>query len=344
MKPNQPVHTEAGTILGTVAYMSPEQAEGKKVDARSDIFSFGSVLYEMLTGRRAFQGETKVSTLSAILHKEPKPFSEVLPALPREIERVVSHCLRKDPSRRLQHMDDIKVELQTLKEELDSSRLVAPVPRLRGVPVFAFAAVLVLLVATAGVTWRLSRFPRQSGAPPLYRVTSDPGLTFQPALSSDGKLLAYASDRSGEGNLDIWVQQVGGGQPIRLTHDPADEHEPTFSPDGRSIAFRSERGGGGVYLVPTLGGDPRLIAERGRGPDFLPTAERSPTSSVMSSFTARSSLHRRAEESLGASRGISGQPVTQFGRRMVLGSYLWLRRGARKLETGGWHLQTPARQ
>ena len=87
MKPNQPAQTEAGTILGTVAYMSPEQAEGKKVDARSDIFSFGSVLYEMLTGRRAFQGETKVSTLSAILHKEPKPFSEVLPALPREIER-----------------------------------------------------------------------------------------------------------------------------------------------------------------------------------------------------------------------------------------------------------------
>src|SRR5204863_1061582 len=100
--------TEEGAIVGTVAYMSPEQAEGKKVDARSDIFSFGSVLYEMVTGRRAFQGETRMSTISAILYKEPATVSEITSGVPRDLEKIIARCLRKDPARRLQHMDDVK--------------------------------------------------------------------------------------------------------------------------------------------------------------------------------------------------------------------------------------------
>jgi TolB-like protein/Tfp pilus assembly protein PilF/predicted Ser/Thr protein kinase len=115
--------TEEGMILGTVGYMSPEQAEGKPVDARSDIFSFGSVLYEMLAGRRAFQGETNVSTIAAILREEPKPLSQAAENLPREVERVVKRCLRKDREHRFQHMDDVKVALQELKEESDSGEL-----------------------------------------------------------------------------------------------------------------------------------------------------------------------------------------------------------------------------
>src|SRR5512136_3273977 len=101
--------TEEGVIVGTVSYMSPEQAEGKKVDARSDIFSLGSVLYEMLTGQKAFQGTSKLSTLSAILHQEPKPVSGITPAIPAEFERLITRCLRKDPERRFQHMDDVRV-------------------------------------------------------------------------------------------------------------------------------------------------------------------------------------------------------------------------------------------
>ena len=105
--------TEQGTIIGTISYMSPEQAEGKKVDVRSDIFSFGALLYEMVTGRRAFQGESKVSTLSAILREEPKPVSHVVEGLPRELERIIARCLRKSPERRFQTAADLKLPLKS---------------------------------------------------------------------------------------------------------------------------------------------------------------------------------------------------------------------------------------
>ena len=106
--------------MGTTPYMSPEQAEGKKVDSRSDIFSFGSVLYEMVTGQPAFQGDTKISTLSAILHKEPKRLSEISATAPREIERVVVTLSAQGPGRRYQQMDDVKTVLQSIREEYDS--------------------------------------------------------------------------------------------------------------------------------------------------------------------------------------------------------------------------------
>lgn len=117
IKPDSAPHTVKGTILGTPYYMSPEQAQGLAVDARSDIFSFGSLLYEMVTGRRAFHGETTVATLSAILREEPKPLGT---EVPHEMERIISRCLRKDRERRTQHMDDVKLALEDLKEGSDS--------------------------------------------------------------------------------------------------------------------------------------------------------------------------------------------------------------------------------
>jgi serine/threonine protein kinase/Tol biopolymer transport system component len=271
--------TEEGTILGTVAYMSPEQAEGMPVDARSDIFSFGSVLYEMLTGRRAFEGETKMSVLASILREEPKPPSQIVEGLPREIERVIKRCLRKDPRRRYQHMGDLKLALEELKEEADSGQLVPQQPvqgsSWRWVPLAG--AVGLAAVALAGSAW-LWRHDASQAAPrmrgELVRLTSDAGLATEPALSPDGRLVSYASDRGtssdAEGNLDIWVQQVAGGESLRLTTSAADEHEPAFSPDASRIAYRSEQDGGGIHIVSTLGGEPRHIAREGRGPRFSP--------------------------------------------------------------------------
>src|SRR4249920_2247774 len=115
--------TEEGTIVGTVSYMSPEQAEGKKVDARSDIFSFGSVLYEMATGQQAFHGDSKMSTLAAIMNQEPKPISQLVPGIARDLEKIITRCLRKAPNRRWQAMPDLKVTLDELKEESDSGTL-----------------------------------------------------------------------------------------------------------------------------------------------------------------------------------------------------------------------------
>src|SRR6202162_850407 len=143
------LQTEAGTIIGTVAYMSPEQADGHKVDERSDIFSFGAVLYEMITGRRAFTGDSKLSTLASVLHKEPAPLSKSEDEVPLEVERIITRCLRKDPQRRWQSMADLKVALDDVLEEWDSSRSHVRIyatrsrTRPRGLPLMFWIALVV---------------------------------------------------------------------------------------------------------------------------------------------------------------------------------------------------------
>lgn len=261
--------TEVGVIVGTASYMSPEQAEGKKVDARSDIFSFGSLLYEMLTGQRAFQRDTPTLTLMAILNMEPLPLE---PAIPRDVDKVVMHCLRKDPDRRYQHMDDVKIALEDLKEESESGTLEGATPSLakgRNWKAAAFAAAAIFAAVFGGAYWMAKPRPAAITPSMVARITSDPGRAETPALSPDGKLVAFASDRSGEGNLDIWVRQVSGGEPVRITHGPANATEPRFSPDGSLIAFHSDRDGG-IYLVSALGGNERLLVGRGSAPRFSP--------------------------------------------------------------------------
>jgi eukaryotic-like serine/threonine-protein kinase len=266
MKKQDGPSTEEGAIVGTVAYMSPEQGEGKKVDARSDIFSFGSMLYEMVTGRQAFHGDSKLSTLSAILKDDPKPVSAVAADVPRDLEKVITRCLRKDPDRRFQHMGDVKVALQELKEESDSGKLTSIVQA--GVPArrkswwmwaLAGTAVLLTLVIAVGL-WLLR--PRTHPVPKIVPLTSYPGRQMTPAFSPDGKQVAFAWDSENGGNFDIYVKLVDAGTPLRLTNNPANESTPAWSPDGRYIAFCRDLGEHSeIWMVPALAGVERRLGE-----------------------------------------------------------------------------------
>jgi eukaryotic-like serine/threonine-protein kinase len=157
----------------------------------------------------------------------------------------------------------------TTMEALKAPVTVHRSPR-RWLLAMTIGAGVALVITSVGVTWWLTRSSVPARGPILTRLTSDIGLATDPALSPDGKLLAYASDRSGEGHLDIWVKQVAGGEPLRLTRHEADDSQPTFSPDGSQVAFRSEREGGGIYIISSLGGDGRLIANQGFNPRFSP--------------------------------------------------------------------------
>ena len=255
--------TTKGRIVGTVAYMSPEQAQGKPVDPRSDVFSFGTVFYEMLTGRQPFLGEDQVSTLVAILREQPRPASEVTEAVfPRDVEHILSRCLRKDPERRFQSASDLRAALADVNDALSSGQLepaVAVYRAARARPAWIGLGLLaaLLLGGAAGAWWILSH--RTTASRPMKQLTFEAGMALMPALSPDGKLLAYVSDRSGEGHPDIWLKQMAGGEPIRRTFDAAGVSDPQFSADGTTIYYL---GPGGVWEVPTLGGPARRVVDR----------------------------------------------------------------------------------
>ncbi len=261
-----------GTIAGTAAYMSPEQATGGPVDARSDIFSFGAVLYEMVTGARAFAGTSTADTLSAVIRAQPERPSAVVPTLPADLEKVVLRCLRKDLQRRFQHIDDVKIALQDIKEESDSGAAAsAPVARTRRTPLIAVLVATMLLISGAAA-WLLVRPPRQAEeAPPLRIVplTTLTGREFHPTFSPDGEQVAFSWDGTRQDNRDIYVTLAGSSDVRRLTSDPLPDQNPTWSPDARQIAFlRLRPDSSTIQLVSALGGADRKLSDF-RGADSI---------------------------------------------------------------------------
>jgi len=275
-----PPQTEEGRILGTASYMSPEQAAGKPLDARSDIFSFGSVLYEMVTEQRAFQGDSKMSTLAAVLNQDPKPPSEISRALPQDLEKIITRCLRKEPTRRWQSLADVKVALEELKEESDSGLLgrtadPSRTPKRVSPLWWTAAVVLVILVATVTWFWRSrSDAPQSEVRLTAVPLTAYPGWELSPSFSPDGKQVAFVQAETGpylshvKQKVDIYIKQVGVEEPFRLTDHPAPDLNPAWSPDGQTIAFARQLSRERVaYIVkPQRGGPERTVAEF-TGPD-----------------------------------------------------------------------------
>ena len=262
--------TVAGVMMGTLAYMSPEQAQSQPVGPPTDVFSFGVMLYEMLCGDKPFQGTSQLAQLAAMLKSEAVPIRQKAPGVPLELDSLVAACLQKDAALR-PAMSDVLAQLQELDLQTQTGSK-SPKSSTRSWRIGA--AVAVAAITGSAVSWfalHRTPHPEPKSDHVLMRLTFDSGFTGVPALSADGKLAAYASDRGEAGNLDIWVQQIEqGSQPVRVTSGEADETEPSFSPDGSKIAFRSERENGGIYLVPSLGGQATLLVRGGRRPRFSP--------------------------------------------------------------------------
>ena len=278
--------TAPGMILGTLRYMSPEQARGLVVDARSDIFSLGTVMYEMIAGRTPFNGPTISDIIAAILTSEPPPLSSVRPETPAELQRIVGKALRKNTDERYQTCKDLLVDLKDLKGELEFSAKLSrntgstppiktevPVPTTSAATTpgwFTLRRALlllptVLLIAVA-IWWFVGRNESETfslGSLKSVEITSwpsAPGETYSVgSFSPDGKVIAFTSARNGSKN--IWLKQVASGEAIQITKDEFANEDPIWSPEGDQIAFFSLRGNQpGIWRTPAFGGAASLVA------------------------------------------------------------------------------------
>jgi len=271
--------TSPGSTLGTVAYMSPEQVRAKELDARTDLFSFGVVLYEIATGTLPFRGESSGVIFKAILDGTPTPAGRLNPDLPPKLEAIIDKALEKDRTFRCQTAGELQTDLRRLKRDSTSGQLAiqelperTSIGKSRRRPILGISILLILACASiAGLLIYRHRYVAKTPIQhALTRVTFDDGLQSGVTWSPDGRLIAFSSDR--DGKSDIWVQQLGGGDPVRVTNGPDQNWQPDWSPDGKNIVYRSESGDGGLFVVPALGGEgrQRKIATFGYYPRWSP--------------------------------------------------------------------------
>ena len=287
--------TRPGSLVGTFGYMSPEQARGRELDARSDLFSFGAVLYEMATGARAFRGESPAVICEAVLNRDPVPPVRLNADVSPELERVITKALEKDPGLRYQHAADMRADLQRLKRDsartsgettasrisgnnLSTASTALPAPsavRRRRWLLYAVAAVFLALLASTAIFWLR---PAPPGSPPAssqwQQLTFFTDFAVYPALSSDGRMLAFirGSDSFfGAGN--IYVKMLPSGEPVQLTHDTALKMSPTFSPDNSLIAYGTVEPWD-TWEVPVLGGQPQMLMPNSSSLTFIDGGKR----------------------------------------------------------------------
>ena len=265
--------TQAGMILGTAAYMSPEQAKGRPVDRRADIWAFGCVLYEMLTGDKAFNGEAITEILAAVMLKEPD-WGRLPLDSPPTVKRLLRRCLDKEPKRRLRDIGEARIAIEEYlgKPAAETQEpAVQPAPRTgtNWLVGFSLAGLLVGAVVAGLLVWKFASgrraFPMHFSA-----VTNFPGAEAQPSLSPDGRSVAFVSNR--DGHYDIYVGLITGGSLVRITNDANLKARPRWSPDGTKIAYSrlNESGLWDIWEVPALGGTPRRLILNAMDPAWSP--------------------------------------------------------------------------
>jgi eukaryotic-like serine/threonine-protein kinase len=251
--------TSPGTAVGTVAYMSPEQARAKELDARTDLFSLGAVLYEMASGKLPFSGESTAVIFDGILNRTPVPLPEINRNAPADLQRIVNKCLEKDRNLRYQHASDIRTDLERLKRNTQSGKLPAALPAEHGVsPGTLWKAAIPVCLVLFGLALWLRSPGKIADRSSWIQLTNFPDSVTQPALSPDGRMLTFVRGYStfvapGE----IYVKMLPSGEPVQLTHDNLPKMGPVFSPDGSRIAYTTLiRFNWDTWWVSVLSGQP----------------------------------------------------------------------------------------